>query len=81
SCNKAYGPNAFGADLGYFTQLTTYWSMMQDMLAPLPDFWFNDATGQLKIMGNFQLGDVIVVECWTKSYIDVDKMVGNTAGY
>ncbi|MGZ7215716.1 hypothetical protein ACXWOG_11000, partial [Streptococcus pyogenes] len=51
------------------------------MLAPLPDFWFNDATGQLKIMGNFQLGDVIVVECWTKSYIDVDKMVGNTAGY
>ncbi|UKH49567.1 head completion, neck hetero-dimeric protein [Enterobacter phage vB-EclM_KMB17] len=81
SCNKAYGPNAFGADLGYFTQLTTYWSMMQDMLAPLPDFWFNDATGQLKIMGNFQLGDVIVVECWTKSYIDVDKMVGNKAGY
>lgn len=81
SCNKSYGPNAFGADLGYFTQLTTYWSMMQDMLSPLPDYWYNDSTGQLKVMGNFQLGDVIVVECWVKSYIDVPKMVGNVAGY
>lgn len=81
SCNKSYGPNGFGADLGYFTQLMTYWSMMQDLLSPLPDYWYNDATGMLKVMGNFQIGDLIVVECWTKSYIDTDKMVGNTAGY
>lgn len=81
SCNKFYGPNAFGADLGYFTQLMTYWSMMQDLLSPLPDYWYNDATGMLKVMGNFQKGDIIVIECYTKAYIDVHKLVGNTAGY
>ena len=81
SCNKFYGPNAFGADLGYFTQLTTYMSMMQDMLSPLPDYWYNDMTGQLKVMGNFQKRDVIIVEVFTKAYVDVDKMVGNKVGY
>lgn len=81
SCNKGYGPNAFGADLGYFTQLMTYWSMMQDLLAPMPDYWYNSDTEMLKIMGNFQKGDIIVAECWTKSYNDVDYAVGNTAGF
>lgn len=81
SCNKFYGPNAFGADLGYFTQLMTYMSMMQDMLSPLPDFWYNGANEQLKVMGNFQKRDVIIVEVFTLAYSGVDKTVGNTAGY
>lgn len=81
SCNKFYGPNAFGADLGYFTQLMQYRSMMQDMLNPMPDFWYNDGTGQLKIMGNFQKHDIIICEVYVKSYIDVPDMVSNTAGY
>lgn len=81
SCNKMYGPNAFGADLGYFTQLMQYRSMMQDMLSPLPDYWYNDATGQLKIMGNFVKGDIIICEVFVKSFIDVEQAVGDTAGY
>ena len=81
SCNKSYGPNAFGADLGYFTQLMTYRTMMQDMLNPMPDYWYNDATGQLKVMGNFQKNDVIVCEVFVKSFIDVPDMMSNTAGY
>lgn len=81
ACNKWYGPNAFGADLGYFTQLMQYWSMMQDLISPLPDYWFNDATGQLKVMGNFIPGDLIVVEVFVKSYVDVEKSIGNVAGY
>lgn len=81
ACNKWYGPNAFGADLGYFTQLMQYWSMMQDLISPLPDYWFNDNTGQLRVMGNFIGGDLIVVEVWVKSFVDVEKSVGNTAGY
>ncbi|QMV33795.1 neck protein [Escherichia phage P479] len=80
SCNS-FGPNAFGADLGYFTQLMQYRSMMQDLMVPLPDYWYNDDTEQLKIMGNFRQGDVIVIEVYTKSYNGVDSMVGNTAGY
>ncbi|QGZ15305.1 head completion, neck hetero-dimeric protein [Klebsiella phage vB_Kpn_P545] len=81
SCQKGYGPNAFGADLGYFTQLMTYWSMMQDLLSPLPDYWYNSDTEMLKVMGNFMKGDIIVCEVWTKSYNNVDWAVGNTAGY
>lgn len=79
--NSWYGPNAFGADLGYFTQLMQYGSMMQDLISPLPDFWYNDNTGQLRVFGNFVPGDLIIVETFVKSYIDVEKMVGNTAGY
>lgn len=80
SCNS-FGPNAFGADLGYFTQLMQYRSMMQDLLVPLPDYWYNDATEQLKVMGNFVKGDFIVIEVYTRSFNGVDSMVGNTVGY
>lgn len=80
SCNT-FGPNAFGADLGYFTQLMQYRSMMQDIMVPLPDYWYNDDSEQLKIMGNFVKGDFIVIEVYVKSYIGVDRMAGNQAGY
>ncbi|QOI66659.1 neck protein [Erwinia phage FBB1] len=81
SCSKFYGPNAFGADLGYFTQLMQYHSMMQDLISPLPDYWFNDNTGQLKIMGNFMAGDLVIVECFVKSFVAVEKTLGNIVGY
>lgn len=81
SCNKFYGPNAFGADLGYFTQLMQYRSMMQDMLTPLPDYWQNSDTNQLKVMGNFKPGDIIICEVYVKSYIDVPDNMGATSGY
>ncbi|AZV00955.1 neck protein [Escherichia phage vB_EcoM_005] len=47
----------------------------------LPDYWYNDATEQLKVMGNFVKGDFIVIEVYTRSFNGVDSMVGNTAGY
>ncbi|QQV89020.1 neck protein [Providencia phage PSTRCR_121] len=81
SCSKSYGPNAFGADLGYFTQLMQYRSMMQDMLSPLPDYWYNSDTGQLRIMGNFEKNDIVICEVYVKSYIDVSENLGATAGY
>lgn len=81
NCGKFYGPNAFGADLGYYSQLVSYMGMLQDMIAPLPDFWFNSANEQLKVMGNFRQKDVIIVESYVRSYIGTHKMVGNTVGY
>lgn len=81
SCNRFYGPNAYGADLGYFTQLMQYRGMMQDMLSPLPDYWYNESSGLLKVMGNFQMNDIIICEVWIKSYIDVPDMVGSVSGY
>ena len=80
-CSKFIGPNAIGGDLSYFAQLMSYRNMMQDMLNPVPDFWFNSTNGQLKLSGRFSAGDVIVVECYVKSYVDVPHMLGSTAGY
>lgn len=82
SCSKFYGPNAFGADLGYYTQLMTYMSMMQDTLSPLPDYWYTETTGQLKVTGKFVRGDIIVVECFTRNYIEPQNMMNQAgAGY
>lgn len=81
SCSKGYGPNAFGGDLGYFMQLMQYNSMLQDLVSPIPDFWYNDNTEKLKVTGTFQKGDVIIVECYIKSYMDTDMAVNNQAGY
>lgn len=80
-CGKSYGPNAFGADLGYFTMLDQHWSMLRKMFDPLPDYAYNDSTGQLKIMGNFKKGDTIICEVYVKSYVDVGPSVGAYAGY
>lgn len=74
SCSKFYGPNAFGADLGYFTQLMTYYGQMQDMVSPLPDFWYNGTTGELKVTGQYRHQDVIIAEVYVKAFVDVDEL-------
>lgn len=79
SCNT-FGPNAFGADLSYFTQLMQYRSMMQDIMVPLPDYWYNDDTEMLKVMGNLRKGDLLIVEVYTQSFISVDGMAVGQAG-
>lgn len=84
-----YGPNAFGADLGYFTQLMSYRDMMGDMLSPLPDFFFNSTTEMMRVAGKLQKGDLLVFEVYCKSYANVDSMLsgvdpmlsGTSAGY
>lgn len=81
SNSQAFGPNAFGGDLGYFTTIMQYWSLMQNMFNPVPDYWFNETTAQLKIIGNFKKGDFLVIECWVKAFVDVEKSVGAYAGY
>lgn len=81
SGQRAFGPNAFGGDLGYFTTIMQYWEMMQNMFNPVPDYWFNEDTAQLKIIGNFRKKDFLVIECWVKSFVDTNKSVGAYAGY
>lgn len=79
-CN-AFGPNAYGADLGYFTTIMQYWSLMQNMFNPIADYWFNDDTGQLKLTGNFRKGEFVIMEVWVKSFVNTDPSVGAYAGY
>ena len=76
SCSSMYGPWGYGADLSYYTTLMQYWDILQKTLNPELDYWFNDDTGQLQINGNFKSGDVIVLEAWIKSFVDVDDAIG-----
>ncbi|UOX40538.1 head-tail adaptor [Aeromonas phage GomatiRiver_11] len=79
---KWYGPNAFGGDLGYFTQLMSYRTMMGDMLSPLPDYFYNSSSQMCKIAGQFRAGDLLVFEVYCKSFATVDTMLaGTSAGY
>lgn len=83
SCNTY---NAFGDGLSMYVQLSSYLNQVQDILRPLPDYWYNSNTGQLKIFGNLKEGQVIIVEAFVKSYVDLDASIaragakGFTAG-
>lgn len=81
SCSRTFGPNMFGGELGYFTMIMQYWNLMQKMFNPEPDYWYNDTTGQLKIIGNFKKNDFLVLEVWTKAFVDTERSVGAYAGY
>lgn len=76
-----YGQNSIGGNLTYYTQFTQYWQMIQDQFNPVPDYWYNDATGQLKIMSTFNPGEVIFLEVYVKSYMETsfinDSSIGN----
>lgn len=81
SSAKSFGPNAYGANLSYYTTVMQYWTILQNMFNPVPDFWFNDDTAQLKLSGNFHKGDIIIIETWVKSFADTNRSVGSYAGY
>lgn len=80
-CQRSFGPNAYGADLGYFTTIMQYWNMIKDMFNPVPDYWFNHDTGQLKLIGQFKQDDIIIMECWVKSFVDTEESVRPYVGY
>ena len=41
-CNSFYSPySPFSGGMSYFTQLSSYFSMIQDQFNPLPDYGFN----------------------------------------
>lgn len=79
-CNT-FGPNAYGGDLGYFTTILQYWTLMQNMFNPIADYWYNDDTGQLKLTGNFKKGEFVIMEVWVKSFVPTEPAVGAYAGY
>lgn len=72
------GYDVFGGDLGYLEMVLQRQKMLEELINPMPDFWFNDNTGQLKIFDSFKVGDIVVLETWTKSYVDVHEAMGPT---
>lgn len=81
SSMSSFGPNAYGANLSYYTTIMQYWTLFQNMFNPVADYWFNDDTAQLKVTGNFKKGDFLVLEVWTKSFADTDRSIGSYVGY
>ena len=81
SCNVMYGPFSGGSGLSYYTQLMQHFGMLKQMFNPKKDFWYNDATGQLSIEGSYKKDDVIIIECYVRSFSDVQTSVASYAGY
>lgn len=80
-CSSMYGPGSMGNGLSYYTQISQTWNMMQNMLTPVQDFYYNDNTGQLKINGSYKAGQIIVIEVYVRSFSDIRGSVTNTVGY
>lgn len=68
-----YGPMAGVGGMGVYTQLMGYMNMLRDILEPLPDYWFNQTNGQLRLFGNFREGQTIIMEVFVKSYVDLGE--------
>lgn len=80
TCSQ-FSPMSFGTDLAYYTQLTQLFGTMREMFSPNKDFWYNDSTGQLKVMSPVKEGDVIVFEVYVKSFSSVQDTIATHAGY
>lgn len=76
-----YGPMSGIGGMGYYTQLMGYMNQMRDILQPLPEYWFNSTTGDLRIFGNFTEGQVIILEAYVKSYVNLDQSNARVGSY
>lgn len=70
---NSYGPMAGIGGMGVYTQLMGYMNMLQDVLSPIPDYWFNSTNGQLRLFGNFSEGQTVIMEVYVKSFIALDS--------
>lgn len=69
---SSYGPMGGLGGMSYYTQLMGYMNMVQDILNPLRDYWYNSTNGQLKVFGNLKPGEALIFEVYIKSYVDLD---------
>ena len=80
SRSNSYGMNAMGGDLSYYSLLMSYRNTLQDMLNPVPEYFYNADTEMLQFTGTFKKGDLLVVESYVKAY-QSPYDVSNIAGY
>lgn len=70
---SSYGPMSGMGGMSYYTQLMGYLNLVQDILNPLKDYWYNSTNGQLKVFGNLKEGETLIFEVYVKSYVDLDQ--------
>lgn len=76
-----YGPMGNMGDLSYYSQLMSYQNTIFDQLNPIPDYAYNTSTGYLNVIGNQKEGDILVLEVFSKYYMELDEsMNANIVG-
>lgn len=66
-----------GGNLQYYTQMMSSMNLMQDILNPLPEYYYNQQNKQLQVYKNFAEGDLLIIEAYTKSFNDDLKFEDN----
>lgn len=66
-----------GGNLQYYTQMMSSMNLMQDILNPLPEYYYNQQNKQLQVYKNFAEGDLLIIEAYTKSFDDDLKFEDN----
>lgn len=66
-----------GGNLQYYTQMMSSMNLMQDILNPLPEYYYNQQNKQLQVYKNFTEGDLLIIEAYTKSFNDDLKFEDN----
>ena len=67
-CYSAQTLSGMGGNLSYYSSMMSSLNLMQDILNPLPEFFYNTQNNQLQVYKNFQEGDLLVIEAYTKSF-------------
>lgn len=67
SCNSYHGGLMANGDLSTYYMFMQYQNTMLDLLQPIQDFWYNAVSNTIRVIGNVQPGDLIVMEAWAPS--------------
>lgn len=67
-CYSAQTLSGMGGNLSYYSQMMSGLNLMQDVLNPLPEYFYNTQNNQLQVYKNFSEGDLLVIEAYTKSF-------------
>lgn len=67
-CYSAQTLSGMGGNLSYYSSMMSGLNLMQDVLNPLPEYFYNTQNNQLQVYKNFAEGDILVIEAYTKSF-------------
>lgn len=67
-CQSAQTLSGMGGNLSYYAQMMSSMNLMQDVLNPLPEYYYNSQNHQLQVYKNFQPNDLLVIEAYTKQF-------------
>lgn len=67
-CYSSSSLNGMGGNLQYYVQMMGGMNLMQDVLNPLPEYFYNSQNNHLQVYKNFLEGDLLVIEAYSKQF-------------